>query len=53
MLGDGGEEVRIVHVVYPCGTVSVSSLGYFLSIGSSSKPSHLSFTLYLISRHIQ
>ena len=29
VLEDGGEEVSIVHVVYPRGTVSVSSLGYF------------------------
>ena len=34
-------------VVYPHGTVSVSSLGYFLSIGSSYKPSHTSLPLYL------
>ena len=33
---DGGEEVNIVNFVYPCGTVSVSSLGSFLSVGSSS-----------------
>ena len=44
-LGYGGEEVSIVPDVYPCGTVSVSSLGYFLSVGSSSKPSHPSFTI--------
>ena len=29
VLGGGGEEVGIVPVVYPRGTVSVSSLGYF------------------------
>ena len=36
MLGDGGEYVSIVPVVYPHGVVSVSSLGYFSSVGSSS-----------------
>ena len=36
MLRYGGEEVSIVPVVYPCGTVSVSSLGSFSFIGSSS-----------------
>ena len=39
---DGGDEVNIVPVVYPCVTVSVSSLGYFSSVDSSSKPSHTS-----------
>ena len=29
MLGDGGEDLSIVPVVYPRGTVSVSSLSYF------------------------
>ena len=53
MIGDGGEEVSIVPVVYPRGTVSVSSLGYFLSVGSSSKPSHPSLPVSLGSRHIQ
>ena len=37
---DGGDEVNYVPFVYPRGTVSVSSLGYFSSVGSSSKPSH-------------
>ena len=32
MLGDGGEEVSKVHVVYPCGMVSISSIGYFLML---------------------
>ena len=49
----GGEKVNIVPVVYPCGTVSVSSLGYFLSVGSSSKPSHPPLPLSLGARHIQ
>ena len=50
---DGGDEVSIVTFVYPCGTVSVSSLGYFSYVGSSSKPSHPSLPLSLGSRHIQ
>ena len=37
---DRGGEVNYVPFVYPRGTVSVSSLGPFLSVGSSSKPSH-------------
>ena len=40
MLGYGGDEVSIVSFVYPLGTVSVSSLGYFSSVGSSYKSSH-------------
>ena len=40
-------------VVYLCGAVSVSSLGYFSSVGYSSKPSQPSFPLYLRARHIQ
>ena len=50
---DGGDEVNIVPFVYPCGTVSVSSLGSFSSVGSSSKPSHPSLPLSLGERHIQ
>ena len=53
VLGSGGEEVSIVPVVFPHGTVSISSLGYFLSVGYYSKPSHPSFPLYLGARHIQ
>ena len=55
MLGGGGYEVSTMPVVYPLGTVSVSSFGSFSSVGSSSKPSHSSFplSLYLISRYIQ
>ena len=50
---DGGDEVIIVPFVYPRGTVSVSSLGYFSSVGSSSKPSHTYLSLSLGARHIQ
>ena len=44
---DGGEEVKYMPLVYPRGTVSVSSLGSFSSVGSSSKPSHPSLPLSL------
>ena len=50
---DRGDEVSIVTFVYPCGTVSVSSLGYFPSVCSSSKPSHTSLPLFIGARHIQ
>ena len=40
-------------VVYPRGTVRVSSLGYFSSVGSSSKTSHLSLPLSIVERYIQ
>ena len=50
---DGGDEVNYVPFVYPCGTVSVSSLGSFSSFGSSYKPSHPSLPLYLGETHIQ
>ena len=53
MLGDVGDKVSIMPVVYPRGTVSVSSLGYFLSVVSSYKPSHLYFPLYILVHHIQ
>ena len=53
MFGYGGEKVSIVTVVYPRGTVSISSLGFFLSVGSSSKPSHSSLPLSLGAHHIQ
>ena len=33
---DQVDEVNIVPFVYPCGTVSVSSLGSCLSVGTSS-----------------
>ena len=47
MLGGGGNEVSFRPVVYPCGMISVSSLGYFLSVGSSSKSSHPSLPIFL------
>ena len=53
MLGYGGEDVSILPVVYPRGTVSVSSLRSFLSVGSSSKPSHNSLPVSIVACHIQ
>ena len=47
VLGGGGDEVGVIPVVYPRGTVSFISLGYFLSVGSSYKPSHPSLPLSL------
>ena len=47
VLGGGGDEVGVMPVAYPCGMVSVSSLGSFLSVGSSSKPYHPSLSLSL------
>ena len=44
---------EIVPVVYPRGTVGISSLGSFSSVGSSSKPYHPYFPLYFGARHIQ
>ena len=49
----GGDEVNYVPFVYLQGTVSVSSLGYFLSVGSSYKPSHPSLPLSLGAHNIQ
>ena len=53
MLGGGGDEVIIMLVVYPSGTVIVSYLGYFLSVGSSCKPSRSYLPLFLGAHHIQ
>ena len=53
VLGGGGYEVSIMPVVYPHGTVSVSSLGYFSSVGSSSKPSYPSLNLSLRVHRVQ
>ena len=50
---DGGDEVNIVPFVYPRGTMSVSSLGSFSSVGSSSKPSHPSLPLSIGAHNIQ
>ena len=53
MLGDGVDEVSIVPFVYPRGMVSVSSLGSFSSVCSSSKPSHPYLYVSVGARHIQ
>ena len=53
VIGDGGEDVNIAPVVYPRGTVIVSSLGYFSSVGSYSKPSHPSLHVSVGACHIQ
>ena len=53
MIGGGGDEVSVIPVVCPSGTVSVSPLSSFLSVGSSFKPSHTSLPLYLRVHHIQ
>ena len=50
---DGGYEVNYVPFVYPRGTVNVSSLGPFSSVGSSSKPSNPSLPLSLGAHSIQ
>ena len=53
VLGYGGDEVSIMSVVSPRGSVSVSSLSFFSSIGSSPKPSHSSSPLSLGACYIQ
>ena len=53
MLGYGGEDFIIVNVVYPCVLVNISSLGYFLSVGSSSKTYHHSLPVSVGARHIK
>ena len=53
MLGGGGDEFSFMPVVYPHGTVSVSSLGSFSYVGSSSKTSHTSLPLSLKVHCIQ
>ena len=53
VLGDGGEEVSILPIVYPRGTVSISSIGSFLSVGFSYKTFHPYFNISLGELHIQ
>ena len=53
MLGISGDEVSIMPIIYPRGTVRFSSLGYFSSIFSSSKYSRPSPPLSLGGCHIQ
>ena len=47
IIGGGGKDVSILPVAYPRGTVSVSSLCSFSSVGSSSKPSHHFLPVFL------
>ena len=51
MIGEGGDEVSTMSVVYPLGEVSVSSLDYFSFLGSSSNPSCNSISIYLRACH--
>ena len=53
VLGGGGDEASAMPAVYPHGKVSVSSLGSFLSVGSSYKPSHPSLIISLGVHRIQ
>ena len=53
VIGGGGDEVSGMYIVYPRWKVSVSSLGYLSSVGSSYKPSRPSLSLYLGVNHIQ
>ena len=53
VLGGGGDEVSIMPVVSPRETVSASSLGSILFVGSSFKTSHTSLPIYLGAHHIQ
>ena len=48
-----GDEASAMPAVYPHGKVSVSSLGSFLSVGSSYKPSYTSVPLSLGVHFIQ
>ena len=52
MIGYGVDEVSIRPAVYPHGSVSVSSLGYFPYVGSSFKTSHSSPSLYIYEHTI-
>ena len=53
MIGGGDDEASILPVVHPHRLVSVYSLGSFLSVCPTSKPSHYSFPLSIGVRHIQ
>ena len=53
VLGSGGDEVSVMPVVYPRVMVNVSSLGSFLYVGSSSKPSRPCLPISLIVHRIQ
>ena len=53
MLGGGGDSVNMISSISTYETVCILSLGYFLSVGYSSKPSHSSLSISLEKRHIQ
>ena len=53
VLGVFGDVASFMPVVYPHGTVSVSSLSSFSYAGSSYKPACLSITLSLVVHLIQ
>ena len=53
MLGYRDNDIIIISIVSILGSVSVSSLGYFSSVGSSSKPYHYSSPLSLRAHHIK
>ena len=53
MIRGGDDYFIIMYVVSPCDSVSVSSLGYFSPVGSSSKPSRYSFPLSIGEFHTQ
>ena len=50
--GGGVDKVSIISVVSLRGPFGILSLGSFLSVGSSSKPSHSSLPSSLGARHI-
>ena len=50
---DGGDKDNYMPFVYPHGAMSVSSLGSFSSVGSSSKPSYPSLPISLGAHKIQ
>ena len=53
MIVSAGDEVSIMPVVYSCGPVSISPLGYLSSFDSSSKNPLTSLPLYFRAHHIQ
>ena len=57
MIGGGGGEFSFMLVFYSRGMVSVSSLSYFSSIDSSSKPYHcyppLSIRVHFIQEYLK
>ena len=53
VLGGEGDEVSIMSVVYPHTIVRVSTLRYFLSVGSSSEPSFPSLIFSFRELHNQ